>query len=246
MERASRTRNWRRLARVGAAAVGNLGHDARTAVQFAGRALSIDRRRQRQTVAAVESLAQRGTTPIATDVYVWDLVQRLGTCVDPTDARLRGASQLLHVAQIVEHMERTGEATDDLLLVAFVHDLGKLALGAGWDPAAIVGSTRPLTALEPGIGLDHVTFQFGHGHYAARRFEGLLPEHLVWVVRHHGIDVAECRVAMSPRDLEWTDRYLLPFQRHDRGAKSSIRVPAADLERYRDLIEKQFPEAIDF
>jgi hypothetical protein len=236
------SRTGRSAARVARNATSEVVEGAR----FAASALRIDRRRRRQTVGDVARLRARHHAPLIGEVYVWELVEALAGCVDPTDCQLLGASQQLHVRQMLEAMEGDGVADADLLLAAVVHDLGKLALDAGEDPADVVGPSSPIGAPADGVGLDHVVFQWGHAELAYERFKAHVPPHVAWLVRHHNLAEHECRRLMDARDRRLAERYLVPFQRYDRRSKSAVRLPPASIHRYRDLVEKAFPDPITF
>jgi hypothetical protein len=214
--------------------------------RFATRALRIDRRRRCQTVDDVARLRARHRAPLIGDVYVWDLVEALAGCVDPTDCQLLGASQQVHVRQMLEAMDADGVVDTDMLLAAVVHDLGKLALDAGEDPADVVGPSAPIGEPADGVGLDHVVFQWGHAELAYERFRPHVPPHVAWLIRHHNLTEHECRRLMDERDRHLAERYLAPFQRYDRRSKSAVRLPPASIHRYRDLVEKAFPDPIIF
>ena len=51
---------------------------------------------------------------------------------------------------------------------------------------------------------------------------------------------------MDAQDLEWLERYLIPFRRYDFGTKSARRLPARPLAHYRDFLHARFPQPIDF
>ena len=97
---------------------------------------------------------------------VWDLIEKLALCVDPTEIRLLCTSQYMHVCQLIRGMERDGELDDTMLLTALLHDLGKVAMLAGEAPENVVCLIEPIEAVEPGSGLDNAIFQFGHDEIA--------------------------------------------------------------------------------
>jgi hypothetical protein len=236
------SRTGRALARVARSS----GREAYERARFAVRALQTDRRRRTQTVDDVKRLRARYAAPVFGTVHVWDLVDRLGRCVDPTDCQLLGASQQLHVLQVLDRMEQDGVTDDDLLLAAILHDVGKLALETGDDPANVVGPSSPIGAHADGIGLRHVTLQYGHAELMYERLVGQVPDHVAWIVRYHDLAMQECGALMDAGDRRLTARYLEPFQRYDRGSKSSVRLPGASIERYRPLVEKHLPDPIVF
>jgi predicted HD phosphohydrolase len=215
-------------------------------VAFRSSAREIEARHERQTVDAVEALQRRYEQPLFGRVPVFDLIERLGTCVDPTDCRLFGTSQLTHVLQVIEAMDADGALTDDLLLAALVHDLGKLLLLTDEDPANVVCMNAPIGEYADGVGLDNVVMQWNHDQFAHSRLAGLVPDHLAWLVRHHSIDLDATRHLMDDRDRRYATEYLEVFAYYDHGSKSAYRLPRTSLDDYREIIDEAFPEPILF
>ena len=69
---------------------------------FRERSKAIERRHRAQTLFHVDALRARYREPVFGRVRVWDLVERLAQCVDPTDCRLFCTNQQIHVLQILE------------------------------------------------------------------------------------------------------------------------------------------------
>ena len=193
------------------------------------------------------SLRRAYERPVLGRVRVWDLVQRLAECVDPTDGALYRASQLVHVQQVLAGMERDGVDDPDLILAAFVHDLGKVLLLTGEDPAHVVGMNAPIGDFPSGVGLDHAIMQWNHDEFGYSRLVGHVPEHIAWLVRYHSIDLDAAHHLMDARDHVNLTRYLLLFRRYDQGTKSPwSRPPRAVLDRHRHVVERAFPSPILF
>lgn len=197
-----------------------------------------------QTAETVQALRKKYESPVFGRVRVWDLVERLALCIDPSDMRLFCASQLVHVQQILAGMAAAGVRDPDLLLLAIVHDLGKVLLLTGERPENVVCTTRLIAAPGPGCGLDAVLFEYGHGEFIASRLRGHVPEHIVWVARHHNVHLTEVEPFLDDRDRDWSERYLRPFRRFDAGFASAYFLPKLDLAPYRELIERSFPSPL--
>jgi hypothetical protein len=211
---------------------------------FQRNADAIVARRNQQTAETVAALKARYEEPVFGRVRVWDLVEKLALCIDASDLRLFCASQLVHAQQIFAAMQRNGVEDPDMLLLALIHDLGKVLLLAAAAPEDVVGVTRRIAGGEPGAGLDHALFQFGHGEFLYSRIQGLVPDHVAWVARFHNISVSENRPLMSERERVWADKYLVPFSRFDGGFVSPYALPRVDLAQCRDLVERAFPSPI--
>jgi hypothetical protein len=211
---------------------------------FRHEAARIGEARARQTADDVTALKARYENAVFGKVRMWDLIERLALCIDQSDRRLFGGSQFLHAQQVFAAMLANGVADADLLLLALIHDLGKVVLLANAAPEDVVGVTRRIAGGEPGAGLDRAVYQFGHGELLHSRVAGLVPEHVAWIVRWHNIDVAAETPFMTAQEREWTERWLVPFQRFDGGFVSPYYVPKLDLARARDLVERAFPSPV--
>jgi predicted HD phosphohydrolase len=213
---------------------------------FAQRAGPILERHRRQSRESVLLLRKRYSEPVFGKVRVWDLVERLGGCVDPTDQRLFGASQQLHVRQMLDAMETDGFATPEWVLVALIHDLGKVLLLTDEDPANVVCMNGPIGEHDAGAGLDNCLIQWNHDEFAYERFKDLIPDELAWLIRYHSLEIGRARHLMDDRDRERTARLLEPFAHYDHATKTPFGLPGTPLERYRDIVEEAFPDPIRF
>jgi predicted HD phosphohydrolase len=199
-----------------------------------------------QTVEDVAALRRKYAAPVFGRVSVWSLIEKLAYCIDPCDGRLFCTSQLVHVLQMIAEMERDGTATDEFVLAALVHDIGKVLLLAGEAPENVVGMNDPIGAYEPGIGLGNCVLQWNHDEFAYTRLKDHLPDGLAWLIRHHSIKRESCDQYMDARDRAFDARYLDPFQRYDHGTKSPYFLPTRPIDDYRHIVEKAFPKPIDF
>ncbi len=212
----------------------------------AQRAAAIEARHNAQTTATIAELQRQYAAPLLGRVSPWSLIEKLAQCIDPTDQRLYGASQQLHVLQIIDAMEAEGTATDEMLLLALLHDLGKVLLLAGEAPENVVCMNRPVTTGDLGCGLAHCMFQWNHDEFAYTRLKNHLPEALAWVVRYHSILPDTCEQYMDARDRDYFARYLQPFARYDHDTKSPLNLPQRRIEDYRYLVERALPATIEF
>ena len=108
---------------------------------------AIEQRHAAQTLDDVAALRRKYDNPVFGKVRVWKLVQRLSQCIDPSDGRLFGASQQVHVLQMLEAMARDKVASHDLILAALIHDVGKTLLLTDEDPANITCMNTPIGRL---------------------------------------------------------------------------------------------------
>jgi hypothetical protein len=220
--------------------------DDENRAHYIERARGIVARHRLQTREQVEALRKRYAKPLFGKVRVWELIERLGACVDPSDERLFCASQLVHVHQMLDQMVTDGTATPSMVLVTLVHDLGKLLLLTGEDPENVVCMNAAVDEYPEGVGLDNCVLQWNHDEFAYQRLKELIPDDLAWLVRYHSLDVSRTRRLMNPDDRERVDTLLLPFAHYDHATKSPFHLPAKPLSTYRDVIEQAFPSPILF
>mgnify|MGYP000001614978 CR=1 FL=1 len=221
-----------------------VSHDPKA--DFWSRAQPIERRHRAQTEATVEALRAKYADPIIGDVRMWDQIERLAQCIDPTDSQLYTTSQLVHVLQVIEGMGHDGIVDPDLILAALVHDIGKVLLLTDEDPANVVCTNTVISAPGPGVGLDRCVLQWNHDEFGWTRVRDHVPDHVAWLVRYHSIDLEACEPLFDDRDRDYADRYLRTFARYDHGTKSAHLRPSIRIDAYRDLIEDAFPDPIPF
>ena len=202
------------------------------------------RAKTEETVAALQAKYAAG--PSFGTGRMFDFVRRLAECIDPLDVRLACASQLTHVLQVLEGMERDGISDPSLLLLACVHDIGKILLLVDEAPEYIEsnGAKTPLGNPRPGIGLYNCTFRWDHCDFAYLRLKDHVPPHVAWLLRHHGMDPIACKPYMDARDREYADSYLRTFATYDAWTKSAYHIPSSQLDRYETLIDRWFPDDI--
>jgi hypothetical protein len=214
---------------------------------FQSGAREIEERQRQQTKEIVQTLKTKYESPILGKFRVWDLIEELALCIDPTDSSLYCTSQYMHVCQIVAGMEEDGELNEKMLLVALLHDLGKISILEGEPPEHVVCYLSPIEAREPGCGLENVTFQFGHDEIAYSRFKDHVPEDVAWALRYHSTILGETEPYMSAADRDYEQNILTTFRKYDQGTKSPANLPVhANLDRFQDFVESCFPQPILF
>lgn len=214
--------------------------------EFRARAQPILERHDAQTRDDVAALAAKYEAPIFGDVRVYDLVERQALCIDAVDGQLGCVSQLTHALQVVEAMQADGIDDPDLLVAALIHDVGKLVLLVGEDPAYVGGMNGPIGEFEAGTGLDRCVLHWNHDELGYQRFKDHVPDHVAWLIRYHSMHVDQCERFMDDRDRAYTEAYHGLFASYDNGSKSMFRLPATRLEDYRDLLDEAFPAPIPF
>jgi Myo-inositol oxygenase len=199
-----------------------------------------------QTLDQAVALEEKYRAPVLGDMRVYDLVEMLSQCIDPMDKGLGTTSQLVHSLQAVDGLADAGVTDPDLVLAALLHDVGKLLLLLGEDPANVSSGNRPLAPLEPGAGFDACTFQWNHDEFGYSRFREHVPDHVAWLIRYHSAHMHLARDLMDERDRDYHDRYYEVFRTADITSKSAYKLPRTKLADHRELLEDTFPEPIPF
>jgi hypothetical protein len=212
---------------------------------FGQRAVEIRRLRHGFDATHDAEVRARYDRPILGRFPIWDLFVELGRCVDPTDESLFCASQLVHVEQLLAAMEANGLRDTDILVATMLHDLGKLLLLVGADPADVVGPRIVLEEAEAGAGLAHVRSLFGHAEFIGERLRDRLPEHVAWLIGNHNVRWTKEASSFSQRDRAWVERYLIPFRSFDGQFGSPFFLPSLDMAPYRELLERYLPDPIE-
>lgn len=203
-------------------------------------------RHRHQTLQTVQDLKAKYELPLFGSIEPWSLVEMLAQCIDPSDQALLCTSQQVHVLQIVQAMEIDGVASEDMIVAALLHDLGKVLLLTTELPENVIGMNGPIGVNESGIGLDRCVLQWNHDEFAYMRLKEYLPDHLSWLIRYHSIDVDACSAYMNQRDWDYCETYLKVFSYYDHITKSPSNLPKARLEEYRPLLQRFLPGRIVF
>ncbi len=220
--------------------------DHTPSAQWAAEAAPLKARHRTQSLADVETLRARYETPVFGVVPIWDVVQMLAHVIDPSDRFLMNASQEVHTLQVVEGLIAEGVDDEDLLLAGLLHDVGKVMLLVGEDPAFVSGPVEPIGSCAPGVGLDRCVFLYNADEFAYSRLHPYVPDHVAWLIRHHSIVPESCLHLMDDRDRDYYERYGKQLQRLDHETKSIIRTPSTRISDYRDLVERALPDPIPF
>ena len=143
---------------------------------------------------------------------IWQAAEFLNTLVDDSDPDT-DLSQLEHLLQTAEQIRADGHPRW-LVLVGFVHDLGKILCLWGEPQWAVVGDTFPtgcaysekivfpqffaenpdshdsryqsrLGIYSPGCGLSQVQMSWGHDEYISHVCKNYLPAEALYMLRYH-------------------------------------------------------------
>lgn len=209
-------------------------------------AAAIRARHAAQTSAEAAALRDKYQQPVFGEIPTWSLFEMMARVIDTCDDRLYCTSQEIHMLQVVDAMDADGMASEEFILAALVHDLGKVCMLKGELAENVTYMNSLLATGEPGCGLEQCTFQWSCDDLTWSRLKNHLPPHLAWLVRYHGIEPGLCAPFMDAQDRDYAERYLAPFRDYDLFSKSPFRKPRSRLEDYRPIIEKYLPPRIVF
>jgi inositol oxygenase len=229
-----------------------------------------------QTLARARALARHYAERRLGRATVWERFARLAGVRDESDAALEGMSQLGHALQTANAIRRDGRGEEWILLglihdlgklllehgeqpefvVGDIHPLGcafspriQFAEFLQHNPdAGEPAFQTPCGIYASGCGLEQVTFAYGHDEYLYRVLGDALPHEVAWTIRHHSFQsVADDYVQlMDERDLRLRESHMRPFARYDLYTKDPHDVSDAHLEEYREILERRFPDPIDW
>jgi hypothetical protein len=199
-----------------------------------------------QTAPEADVLRRKYQQPVFGEIPTWSLFEMMARVIDTADDRLYCTSQEIHMLQVIEAMTADGTASEEFVLAALVHDLGKVCMLKG-EPAENVTYKNSLLATgAPGAGLDQCTLQWSCDDLAWSRLKDYLPPAIAWLVRYHGITPTDCAPYMTAQDRDYVERYLAPFRVYDLYSKSPFARPRSRIEDFRPIIEKYLPPRIVF
>ncbi len=229
-----------------------------------------------QTLERARALRERYAARVLGRATVRERFDALAGIRDASDDALEGMSQLGHALQTADAMRRDGLGEDWILLglvhdlgkillsdglapefvVGDIHPLGcafspniRHAEGLEQNPDSNEPAYRSRCGIyDVGCGLERVEFAFGHDQYLYDVLRDHVPQPVAWTIRHHSFQsVAEdYRHLFDARDAELRASHMQVFARYDLYTKDRDDAPAAHLDEYRELLERWFPEPLDW
>jgi len=210
---------------------------------------------ENQTLDFVLNKKQEYLPPCHIRMGIWDAIKHLDTFVDESDPDL-DLPQSYHCYQTAEAIRRDGHPRW-MILVGFIHDLGKMLQLFDEPQWAIVGDTFPvgcafsdkivfpeffgnnsdlkksvlqtkLGIYQEGCGWENVHFSWGHDEYLYQIVKDYLPEEAGYIIRYH---------SFYPGHHEGEYQYLM--NDYDRAMLSWVQL----FQKY-DLYSKD-PEPLD-
>jgi hypothetical protein len=214
--------------------------------RYVKEAQAICERHAAQTGDEARVLRRQYEQPVFGEIPTWSLFDMMYRCIDTADELLFCTSQAMHSLQIIEAMMADGMASEEFILAAMVHDIGKVALLKGEQPENLFYMNELLATGAPGAGLDQCTLQWNSDDLAWARLKDHLPPDVAWLVRYHSIRVEPCEPYMNASDRDRVQRCLAPFRHYDLYSKAPYFRPRLRLEDFRPIIEKYLPPTLVF
>jgi hypothetical protein len=142
-------------------------------------------------------------------------------------------------------MEKNGVRDKDMLIMGFLHDLGKISYLTGEIVENVDGGgKRPIGHNEHGVGLDNCNLTWDHGDIIYTRMKPYVPEHVAWLLHYHSMDPS-CFPLMDVRDRSYFEKYYKQFYAFD-ATNVFYYLPSVQLSGYIGLIDEFFPDPIVF
>lgn len=229
-----------------------------------------------QTFARASELRDLYKGRIVGKATMWDRLMSLKDVNDESDSDLEGMTQLGHALQTANAIANEGLDEDWIILglihdlgkiiqshgekpefvVGDVYPVGCrfgqsiiyydfLRDNPDWnDP---VYSTK-YGVYSEGCGLENVVMSFGHDEYMYQLMKDLVPYEVAWTIRHHSFQsVAEDYVhLMDASDKELRESHMKRFVKYDLYTKDRNNVTGNRLKYYQELIERRFPEPLEW
>ena len=229
-----------------------------------------------QTLERARALRQRYGARVLGRASVRERFEALAGIRDASDSSLEGMSQLGHALQTADAMRRDGLGEDWIVLglvhdlgkillrdglapefvVGDIHPLG-CAFSPRIRHAELLeqnpDSREPAYRSRCGIydeacGLEQVEFCFGHDQYLYDVLRDHVPHAIAWTIRHHSFQsvAAEYPHLFDARDVELRASHMQVFARYDLYTKDRHDASTAHLDEYRELLDRWFPEPLDW
>lgn len=210
-----------------------------------------------QDISDIDSLKQQygGQFIVSNSIMVSELVLRLKRVFDVTDHILWDTDQLTHSKQCYYMMRQEGITDPDLLILCFIHDLGKVAaLELDEVPENVFCcNTARLEGCAQGCGLENITFDFGHDEICYLRMRNYVSPKVAFCIRYHSARLvppnaksyAKLRPYMSQSDLDFLP-FMQEFVTYDlKSKKRKFIPPISDAEVVR-FVDSYFDKPVQF
>ncbi|MFQ5697379.1 MAG: inositol oxygenase family protein [Myxococcota bacterium] len=235
-----------------------------------------ERHNRDQSLARARERAEHWAQRRIGRATVWERFSELANVRDASDGDLQGMSQLGHALQTANAIREAGRSEDWIVLGLvhdlgkLIQQHGErpefvvgdiFPLGCAFSPkirhAELLernpdaGDPRYATRLgiyDEGCGLEQVTFAFGHDQYLYEILRDRVPREIAWTIRHHSFQsiAGEYLFLFDESDRALRQSHMIPFAAYDLYTKDPDQVCDEALDEYRELLERWFPEPLDW
>ena len=180
------------------------------------------------------------------NVSILFLVNKLKDCIDITDGKLFDTSQFVHSWQVFNGMLLNNETNEDLFVMAFIHDLGKLLKFKNEKPENIYCANK---IIKFDSNLSNSILNWNHDEYCCTRLKPYLSEKMLFCIRHHSLNDMNNKNYIKNEKSENLD-FLYNFYEYDQNTKGEyipeIMNDSSKQEYIENLLLKYFPNKISF
>lgn len=226
----------------------NTGTDSKK--EFDENAVRIIKLHSQQTLEQSLNLRSKWTMD-DTKVYfgkmtVWDLFCKLALTVDKTDIALYNTNQFIHCIQTYVSMKENNETNKDLLIVALIHDIGKILTLLNEKDENVDCMTR---ILKFDKDLDSVITTFNHDEFGYFLMKKYVSRPIALAIRFHScVGIASCN-HQCLTDKDKNDLTLVnKLFEYDHNSKSTYWCPITVnlINECKQLIDEYFPDPLLF
>ena len=214
-------------------------------MEFDGNAGKIKKAHWNQSANQIENLNKKYKNIIFGLMEPWSFIEKLSLCIDPTDKELYCTNQWIHTLQVVESMENKKVIDEEFIVAGILHDFGKILLLTDELPENIVCDNGIVGEYKENIGWKNCMTNWNHDEFAYMKLKPYLSENYLWLIRYHSINLKNAYKYADSYDKKMIDKYILPFEEHDKLTKSIYNIPKLNLDKYKKIIEKHLPKKIE-
>jgi hypothetical protein len=188
---------------------------------------------------------------------VWELFCKLSMTVDKSDIALYNTNQLIHCVQVYVSMKENGETDKDLLLIALIHDIGKVLSLLGEVDENVDCLNKVLSHSN---GLDNVVTSFNHDEFGYFLMKKYVSRPIAMAIKFHSCipivsqayyyakdKVLSTTYGLTVDDMEDL-RLAVKLYEYDHDSKSTYWNPVTNeiLDECKLLIDEYFPDPLLF
>ncbi len=235
-----------------------------------------ERHHRTQTLAKATELRDKYAKRIIGPATMWERLMSLAQVNDESDSDLEGMTQLGHALQTADAIAAAGRNEDWIVLglihdvgkiIQSYGEKPEFVVGDVYPVGCRFGQSiihydylqenpdwnHPVYSTAYGIyapecGLTNVTMSFGHDEYMYGLIKEVVPFEVAWTIRHHSFQsvAGDYLHLMDERDRELRESHMKPFMAYDLYTKNPNLAETNNLKYYQELIERRFPEPLNW